>query len=104
MAKFHGAIGYASSSETSPGVWENLYTERTYSGDVIELSKRWVQSDKVNDDITLTNKLSIIADPFAYDNLHTIKYVKWMGATWKVTNISISRPRLTLTLGGIFNV
>lgn len=103
MAKFYGEIGYAESSETSPGVWENTITERLYSCDVIRSTKRWQNGDKVNDDLTINNEISIVADPFAYNNFHTMKYVKWMGASWEISSIEILRPRIRLTLGGVYN-
>jgi len=104
MARFYGKVIYATSVETAPGVWTDDLTERTYTGEVIKNTKRWVSGDKVNDDLSVNNEISIVADPFAYDNFHNIKAVEWMGVKWKVINISIIRPRLTLTLGGIFNV
>jgi len=103
MAKFYGEIGYAESSETSPGVWENTITERLYSGDVIRSTKRWQNGDKVNDDLTINNEISIVADPFAYNNFQTMKYVKWMGVSWEVSSIEVLRPRIRLTLGGVYN-
>ena len=103
MAKFYGIIGYAETSETAPGIRSEQITERNYSGDALKLSQRWQATDKLNDDLTINNSISIIADPFAYQNLSAMKYVKWMGASWKITNIDIQRPRLILTIGGVYN-
>jgi hypothetical protein len=103
MAKFYGSIGYAETSETAPGVWTEGITERTYSGDVVRNSKRWQSGESLNDNLTVNNEISIIADPFAFSNFHTMKYIKWMGGSWKITNIDIQRPRLRLTIGGIYN-
>ena len=103
MAKFYGVIGYAETSETEPGIWTEGITERSYSGDVVRNSKRWQSGENLNDNLTVNNEISIIADPFAYSNFHTMKYIKWMGASWKILNIDIQRPRLRLTIGGIYN-
>lgn len=103
MAKFYGAIGYAETSETAPGVWEEVITERNYSGDVIKNSKRWQNGENLNDNLTLDNKISILADPFAYENFHTIRYVKWMGTSWKASSIDFQRPRIVITIGGVYN-
>lgn len=103
MAKFYGAIGYAVTSETAPGVWTEGITERNYSGDVIRNTRRWQSSDKLNDDLVLNNLISIIADPFATQTFHAMRYIKWMGASWKITNVEVQRPRLILTIGGIYN-
>ncbi|MGL5254517.1 MAG: DUF7253 family protein [Brevinema sp.] len=103
MAKFYGVIGYAIQEETAPGVWTDKIVERSYRGDVLQNQNRWQSSDQVNDDFIIDNKLSIISDPYAYEHLHHIKYIKWMGATWKISKIEIQRPRLILTTGGLYN-
>lgn len=103
MAKFYGVIGYAIQVETVPGVWEDQIIERNYRGDVLQNMNRWQSSEQVNDNFTIDNKLSIISDPFAYENFQPIKYIRWMGANWKVTKVEILRPRLILTTGGVYN-
>lgn len=102
MAKFFGPIGYAETTETAPGVWSPSISERNYFGDVIKNTRRWQQGEKVNDDLLVNNIISIVADPFANENIQTMRYVKWMGVAWKITNVEIQRPRLILTLGGVY--
>ena len=104
MAKYYGAIGYAETKETTPGVWEEQITERTYYGDLIRNTRRLRTSDKLNDDINVTNEISIVADPFAYQNFHLMKYVAFMGAKWKIESVEVQYPRLILTIGGVYNV
>ena len=103
MAKFYGVIGYAIQVETVPGVWEDQIIERNYRGDVLQNMNRWQSSEQVNDNFAIDNKLSIISDPFAYENFQHIKNIRWMGANWKVTKVEILRPRLILTTGGVYN-
>lgn len=103
MAKFYGKVGYAEVVETYPGVWEEEFTERNYYGDVLRNTRRLESSGNVNDNIVVSNVVSLIADPYAYQNFHSIRYVEWMGALWKVTNVEVQRPRLLLTLGGVYN-
>lgn len=103
MAKFYGIIGYAESVEVEPGIWEDQMTERRYYGDLIRNTRRLQSSDKVNDDITTSNEISILADPFAYENFHSMRYVEFMGTKWKVVNIDVQYPRLILSLGGVYN-
>lgn len=103
MAKFYGVIGYAETFETSPGVWTEQITERYYSGDVLKVSKKWQTGESLNDDLVISNEISIVADPFAYNNFHNIRFVQWMGAKWKVNRMDIQRPRITLSLGGVYN-
>lgn len=103
MAKFYGVIGYAIQTETSPGVWKDTIVEKPSRGDVLQNLNRWQATDKVNDDVTLSNKLSIISDLFSLANVPNVRYVHWMGANWKVSSVEIQRPRLILTVGGVYN-
>lgn len=103
MAKYYGKIGYNESVETTPGVWEEKITERSYYGDVVRNARRLQSTDKVNDDINVNNEINIVADPYAMNNFHSMRYVEFMGAKWKVSNIEVQYPRLILTLGGLYN-
>lgn len=103
MARFCGAVGYAETSETSPGLYTETITERTYRGDITRNSRRLDTGESINDDISVTNTISIVADAYAYQNFFAIRYVNWMGANWKVTTVEVQRPRLILSLGGVYN-
>ena len=103
MAKFCGLIGYALNVETEPGIYEEQITENMYFGDVIRNSRRLQERSKINDDINISNQISIIADPFANNNFHTMRYVVFMGAKWKITDVEVQYPRLLLTIGGLYN-
>lgn len=103
MAKWCGIIGYAEQVETTPGVWSEQVTERKYYGDVIRNNRRLQSAGKLNDDINVGNEISIIADPFANNNFHSMRYVEFMGTKWKVTTVDVQYPRLILSLGGVYN-
>jgi len=103
MAKFHGFIGFAQTVETAPGVFKEQITEREYSGDFMRLSQNLVQSEQLNQNMTLNSRISVVVDPFAFANSSTIRYVKWEGVSWKVSSIEHQRPRLILSLGGVYN-
>ena len=103
MAKWYGNIGYADLVETSPGVWEEHITERSYYGDVIRNTRRLQSTEHLNDDVNVSNELSIIADPYAINNIHSMRYAEFTGAKWKVSNVEVQYPRLKLTLGGLYN-
>lgn len=103
MAKFYGPIGYAETSETVPGVWVEGVVERNYFGDVLQDTQKMVAGENLNDNLVVSNMISIVADPYAYQHFHTIRYVKWMGVAWKVTKVDVKRPRLILTIGGVYN-
>ena len=104
MPKFYGAVGYAIPVETRPGYWTDKVEERNYYGDVLRSMSQWAPSqDSTNDDLRINNQISVVADPYAYNHCHSIKYVRYMDAVWKVTNVDPQRPRLILTLGGVYN-
>jgi hypothetical protein len=93
MARFYGGVGYAETKETSPGVYTDNIIERNHSGEVIRDSRHWQSGENQNDDLRISNKISILADAFAYQNFQNIKYVNWMGTSWKVVEIDVQRPR-----------
>ena len=103
MAKFYGKIGYAETLETSPGVWQEQITERDYFGDLNRNTRTAQSSNQLNDNINISNEISIRADPFANKNFHLMRYVEYMGAKWKITNVEVQYPRLILTVGGVYN-
>lgn len=103
MAKFSGKVGYINSVETAPGVWEEQYIEKQYYGDIIRNISKFQPSGGVNDNITIANSISIIADPFANENFQHMRYVLFMGAKWKILDIEVQYPRITLTIGGVYN-
>lgn len=103
MGKWFGKIGYAVTEETTPGVWVEQITERNYYGDIIRNTRRLQTSDKLNDDINVSNEISIVADPFARDNFHAMRYIEFMGSRWKVSSVEVQYPRLILSLGGVYN-
>ena len=98
MAKFCDVVGYAETRECRPGIWEEIITERPYYGDVLRNTRRLEGADTINGDVTLNNRISIVADPYAYQHFLAIRYVKWM-----VTNVEVQSPRLVLTIGGAYS-
>ena len=103
MAKYYGKIGFAVLMETAPGVWMENITERYYFGDLLRSSRRLQPTDRVNDDVNISNEISILADAFANDNVNAMRYAIFAGSKWKITDVEILYPRLKLTLGGIYN-
>lgn len=104
MAKWYGAVGYGIQKQVTPGDWKDEIVERNYAGEVEQNTSRWTSnSDSTNDDLTISNRISIVADPFAYENFHSMKYVEFMGIKWKITSVQVLYPRLLLTIGGVYN-
>lgn len=103
MAKYYGKIGYAISEEVKPGVWKKRITEREYFGDIIRNTRKLQSSGNLNDNIIVSNEISIVADPFANENFHSMLYIEYMGAKWKISNVEVQYPRLNLTIGEVYN-
>lgn len=104
MSKFYGAIGFAETVETEPGIWEEQIVERSYYGDVVRNIRKLQTSSSVNDNIVISNEISIVADPYAELNMFAMRYVVWMGTKWKIESVDVNYPRLSLTIGGLYNV
>lgn len=104
MAKYYGIVGFVTTVETSPGVWSEKIIEKSYKGDILRNYRRWSDSsDNINPNLSLDNIISIIADDFAFDNTYAMRYIQYSGAYWDITNVDIQRPRINLTIGGVYN-
>jgi hypothetical protein len=102
--RFYGKVGYAGATvETAPGVWKEQITEVSYYGDVIRNTRTLREGDRVNDDLSVSNSISIVADAYANQNIFAMRYVEWMGTRWIVADVQVLSPRLLLTLGGVYN-
>lgn len=106
--KWYGKIGYSETKEKTDsdgkgtGVWVGVITERYYYGDVTKhYSNR--QSSGVNDNINISNSISIVADPYANQNFRNMRYIEFEGARWNITSVEVQYPRLFLTIGGVYN-
>lgn len=105
MARYHGVVGYGQDVEDPPdsGVWKTMITERSYTGDVIRNLKQSNEGEGLNDDISVSNSISIVADDYAIQHLSMIKYVDWQGVSWTVTSVEVRAPRLILNIGSVYN-
>lgn len=103
MAKWFGVIGYATSVETKPGVWTEEIVERSYYGDLNSNARRLQTAEKLNDDINISNTISILSDPYTEANFHAMRYVTFMDTKWKISNADIQYPRIVLSVGGVYN-
>lgn len=101
--RFFGKVGYGSKAESAPGVFKDTFTEINYYGDIVRNTRRLLDGQKVNDDLTVGNSISIVADAYAVENFFAMRYVEWMGILWTVSTVEVQGPRLLLTLGGVYN-
>jgi hypothetical protein len=103
MAKFSGYVGYATQIEKAAGVYDDDIVEVKYYGDLIRNTRRLDAGEGVNDDISVSNSISIVADPYASEHFFAIRYIRWAGTLWKVSDVEVQSPRLILRLGGVYN-
>jgi hypothetical protein len=103
MARFFGKVGYGTSVETKPGIWEDVIVEMEYFGDVQRNIRQLREGERINGDLSVNNSISIVADAYANANFFAIRYVEWTGTLWTVSDVEVRSPRLILTLGGVYN-
>lgn len=103
MARYYGYVGYAECTEDESGIVKEKMVTKPYYGDIIQNARRLEASGLMHDNITILNEVSIVADPYAFQNFHAMRYLTFMGCKWKITNIRVEYPRLILTAGGIYN-
>lgn len=105
MAKFYGKIGYGESVETPPGsgIWVDTITERSYFGDVIRNARKLQEGEYLNNDLSVSNSISILADAYANNHFFAIRYIEWAGALWTVSEVTVESPRLLFKLGEVYN-
>lgn len=104
MAKFYGKVGYARNVETAPSVWQEEWTIKKHSGDLLENRSRLVDGNVVNPGVRVANKISILATPYAREHFHEIRWVEFQNSKWTVSGVTVNYPRLILELGGLCNV
>lgn len=104
MARFYGEIGYADQVVTAPGVWSDVIVGRNYYGDVTRITRKMEEdTNKLNDNLNIGHSFSVVADAYAYEHFFNVRYIKWSGKYWKVTDVTVERPRLLLRVGGVYN-
>lgn len=105
MTKFYGEVGYgeAVESPSGSGVWVDEIVGKHYYGDVIRNARSLEAGERLHDTLTVNNSISIVADAYANNHFFAIRYVKWSGVYWSVTNVEVKSPRLELRLGGVYN-
>lgn len=103
MAKWYGQVGFAVTEETSLDVWTEMIKEYPYYGDILFNNRSLERDNEVNNEVSISNKISFVADPYARENFHEIKYATFMGTKWRVNSVEVQYPRLIMTLGGVWH-
>lgn len=102
MTRYSGLVGYGQQVEVEPGVWDTEDKEVMMKGDLLRQNAN-IQDSGINDKVSLNHRVSLIGDAYAFDNYYNMKWVTVNGFKWAVSAIELQRPRLIVTLGGIWN-
>lgn len=103
MTKYSGMVGFVTQKETVPGVWTSDTVEKPMRGDVLRASSSNQDNSKVNSDVSLMHRISLVGSARQPMEYYNIKYVVLHGIKWEVTGIEIQHPRIILSLGGMWN-
>ena len=97
--KCSGKIGYARTEETSPGVYQEIITEKQYYGDLVRSTAQIIDSSTINSSVKLNNNISVLCNNYMTENLGCIRYLTFK----KVSSIEIKDNRMIFTLGDLYN-
>lgn len=103
MAKFAGQVGYISQEESVLGVWTPVEKTRKMKGDFYMESSRHQNGDKVNKDISLNHRISLVGDAYAFDNYYAMRWIEIDGIKWDIVSLEVKRPRIIVNVGGLYN-
>ena len=103
MAKFAGLVGYVTQEETKPGVWTPVEQTRLMKGDFYMESSRHQNGDKMNENIALNHRISLVGDAYSFKNYYAIRWIEIENIKWEVTSIEVKRPRLIVNVGGLYH-
>lgn len=104
MNKFYDVVGFNEGTVQSvPGVWKDSIVEFHYYGDIIRNARKLQEGENLNNDLSVNNSISIVADAYAREHFFAIRYIRWAGTLWKVSDVEVQSPRLILRLGGVYN-
>ena len=101
--KWFGQIAFATQSENEAGITTEELVVRDYYGDVLKVYKS-DENNQINLNFNVRNKISVLADPFAMNTFHSIAYITFMGAKWRVSGVEVQYPRLLIDLGDVYAV
>ena len=103
MGKYSGMIGFGRNTEVEPDIWRDVITERKYNGDIVSDNRRFNFGDTLSGNITFTNQFSIVGDTYLFDHMPDIRYITWKGNRWTVSSADEHYPRVTISIGGLYN-
>lgn len=101
--RYSGKFGFAESTETAPGVMEDVITERDYIGDVVQRTETLSVNDSVLPQYRTTTSVSVLSDGVLAETYKNLRYISYMGSNWSVSSAVFQFPRLVVYIGDIYN-
>ena len=107
--KWSGKIGFYVDEEVikngiGTGIWKPQIVERSYTGNIVrDYRSQENTNDKVNEDVNISNNISVILDRYLDSHICDIKYITFKGVKWKVKGFTINHPRIDISIGGVYN-
>jgi len=103
MSRFWGSIGISRGPvETAPGVFKQNIEEVSVTGEMRQLHLRWPQAG-MREGLSAKHVLSVVTPEDSVIDFTEVVYIVWQSRKWSVTSIQYKRPRVELTLGGLYN-
>lgn len=104
MARFSGHVGLRTDPvEVEPGIYDEGIEDRPITGDILLKPTRWSGGELSQDSVRANHEVSFIIPETTLSDFAEVVYVVWQNRKWSVTAIQYMRPRLKLTLGGLYN-
>lgn len=107
MSRFHGILGFSKTQEVEPGVYEEVVTEKAYSGYLLKNYIQHETSGNVIENVNISNEISVTLDPNLFENMLALTYVKFLqpalGGYWKVKTADLQYPNVHISVGGVYN-
>ena len=100
--KWYGEIAFSGQVETEPDSFEERLIKKKFMGDMLRSHNINDSNTNINIDVSLSNQLSVLLDPFLQNNFHKIVYVEFMGTKWTVSSVDIQDRRLLITFGKLY--
>lgn len=97
--RYSGKIGFAERVEKSPGIWDDVITERDYVGAVLQRTETLTQGDSIIPVTKATTSISVLSDGILKEDYSDIAYVTYAGVRWTPSSVVMQWPRLVIYIG-----
>lgn len=101
--RWSGKLGISQQTETSPGVWEDVITERAALGTIEQRSEVLDRDDSILPRYRTSTSISLLSRGVVNLENSDIAYVTWRGRNWVPASIVEEYPEITIFIGEVYN-